>query len=208
MRFTRWAVCILLLATPVVSLAHGSVTADDDLCRIQIGHLTAHFKVYLPRARQHQEFCEDLPESGEAVFVMEYIHSELDSVAVDFRIIRNVTGLGRFATLEDVRSIEDLESATVLYKAARVQPDVFTVLHNFEQTGEYLGIVTATNPQTQRVYSAVFPFEVSYFRLGQIPLFLMLALLVQLSYWLATRGGLPWRRTAAMTISKGSDHEA
>lgn len=184
---SRWTVLLLLLAAPIPALSHGSVTADGDLCRIQVGYLTAHFKIYLPRAHQHQQFCEDLPDRGEAVFVMEYIHDQLSSAAVDFRIIRNVTGLGRFATLNDVNEIEDLEAVTVFYQAARVDNDVLTAIHSFDHAGEYLGIVTASNPNTQRVYSAVFPFEVNHFRLGNLPVFILLLIFIQLAYSLSKR---------------------
>lgn len=173
--------------------AHGSVTAEDDLCVINIGYFKAHFKIHLPRSRQHDEFCEDLPEAGEAIFVMEYIHGDLGTVAVDFRIIKNVTGLGRFAKLEDVEDIDDIDDVTVFYQAPRIEKDVFTVLHHFEENGEFLGIVTATHPETQQVYSAVFPFEVSYTKFGYLPLFIALAILIQLVYWRMTRGKMPWR---------------
>ncbi|MCW8193433.1 hypothetical protein F6455_01370 [Proteobacteria bacterium 005FR1] len=183
----RSTVLLLLLAAPCPGMTHGSVTADDDMCRIRVGYLTAHFKIYLPRTHQHQEFCEDLPRSGEAVFVLDYTHRDLSAMAVDFRIIRNVTGLGRFATQRDVDRIDDLESVTVFYQAARVENDALTVLHDFSDAGEYLGIITASDSRTQRVYSAVFPFEVNYLRLEKIPLFILLVLIVQLCYWMSKR---------------------
>jgi hypothetical protein len=176
------------------ALAHGSVTAEEDLCIINIGYFKAHFKIHLPRIRQHEEFCEDLPEAGEAVFVMDYIHGDLGSVAMDFRIIKNVTGLGRFAKLDDVQAIKDIDGATVYYQLPSIERDVFIALHHFDETGEYLGIVTAKNPQTQQVYAAVFPFEVGYTEVGYLPLFLVFAVLVQLTYWLMNGDKMPWRR--------------
>jgi hypothetical protein len=185
------ALIVLLLGTAPRALGHGSVSADDDLCLIEIGYFTAHFKIYLPRTRQHQEFCEDLPDAGEAVFVMDYIHGDLETVAMDFRIIRNVTGLGRFASLEDVKKIEDLEGATVFYRPAAVQADVYTALHHFQEPGEYLGIVTARHGESDQVYAAVFPFQVGYFEFGYLPLFLILVALVQLGYWSMNHKQLP-----------------
>lgn len=184
----RFAFFLLILCLAAASLpgqirAHGSVTAEEDQCLIRIGYLSAHFKIYLPRRHGHQDFCEDLPDAGEAVFVMEYIHDDLGRLPVDFRIIRDVTGLGRFARVEDVEAIADLEAATVFYRPPAVEPEIFTVLHEFEGEGAYLGIVTARRPDDGRLYAAVFPFEVGFTGFGFWPLFLALILLVQLNWW-------------------------
>lgn len=179
------------------ALAHGSVTAAQDQCLIRIGYLSAHFKIYLPRQHAHQDFCEDLPAAGEAVFVMEYIHEDLGRLPLDFRIIRDVTGLGRFARPEDLARIENLEEATVFHQGPAVHPDVFTALHEFREEGGYLGIITTRRADIGQEYAAVFPFEVGSRGLGRLPLFLALALLVQLNYWLMTgRGPLGTKRSA------------
>jgi hypothetical protein len=180
-------ICIICgLGNPQSALAHGSVTPDEDLCIIRIGYYRAHFKIYLPRTREHTEYCEDLPESGETVFVMEYEHSGLADVPIDFRVIRNVTGKGVFTLLEDVERINDIDSVTVLHHQAAIQPDVFTVLHNFEEDGEYVGVVTVVNPDNQKEYTAVFPFEVGYAGAGWWPWFVAIAVLIQLNYlWMS-----------------------
>jgi hypothetical protein len=181
------AICLICsLGIPQIALAHGSVTPDEDLCIIRIGYYRAHFKVYLPRTHAHSEYCEDLPESGETVFVMEYEHSGLAEVPIDFRIIRNVTGKGVFTILDDVQQIDDLDSVTVLHHPAAIQPDVFTVLHQFEDDGEYVGIVTVVNPENGRPYTAVFPFEIGFTGAGWWPWFVGIALLLQLNYlWMS-----------------------
>ncbi len=45
----------LLAAFPCNALAHGGVVDDGDLCVINIGYLKAHFKIYVPEERQHQD---------------------------------------------------------------------------------------------------------------------------------------------------------
>lgn len=168
--------------------AHGSVAAEDDLCLIEIGFYRAHFKIYLPREHQHEQFCEDLPVAGESVFVMEYIHSGLSEVPIDFRIIENVTGQGRYARLSDVQQIGDLEAVTVYHHAARTQPDVFTVRHEFEAPGSFIGIVTIDRPEAGRVYTAVFPFEVGFTGIGWWPWFVVAAIALHLCYvWMGRR---------------------
>lgn len=162
--------------------AHGGVVEESDLCVIKISYLKAHFKIYQPRTDGHEEFCEDLPNSGESVFVMEYLHDELSRIPVDFRIIRDVTGKGRFARWSDITAIKDLESVTVLYQPAIIEPDVFTVMHDFTEEGEFIGIVTATPNDGDRLHIAVFPFEVGYIGFGKWPWFVGVLLLIQMQY--------------------------
>jgi hypothetical protein len=98
------ALTLLLLAWPCAALAGGGVVLSEDTCKIQIGFYEAHFTAYQPQASGDRQFCEDLPEVGETIFVLDYLHRSLSEVPVDFRIIRNVTGKGRFARLEDVEA--------------------------------------------------------------------------------------------------------
>jgi len=179
---------------PTTAAAHGSVTPEDDICIIRIGFYRAHFKMYLPRSKGHQEYCEDIPGTGETVFVMEYEHSGLGDVPVDFRIIRNITGKGIFTALEDVERIEDLDAVTVVHHAAAVQPDVFTIMYDFAEQGEFVGIVTVQSPENGKVYTAVFPFEVGFAGFGWWPWFILIALALQFNYFVMNGRFSRWRR--------------
>ena len=195
--------CILISCfTPGNVAAHGSVTPDDDLCIIRIGYYRAHFKIFLPRTRQHDEYCEDIPETGEAVFVMEYEHSGLGDVPIDFRVIRNVTGKGTFTNLEDVQKIGDLGDITIFHHPASIQPDVFTYLFQFDDQGEFVGIVTLQQPETGAIYTAVFPFEVGYTGIPTWAWFIVVAILLQLNFlWMnGTIGRWHARRSTNVKI--------
>ncbi len=167
---------------PQETHAHGGVVEEDDLCIIKVNYLRAHFKIYQPRVSGHEQFCEDLPAASESVFVMEYEHESLSIMPIDFRIIRDVTGKGRFARMEDVEEIADLDAATVFYQPAALEPDVYTVIHEFDEEGDFIGIVSATHPDTRKVYAAVFPFEVGFTGLGYWPLFIGLLIAIQVQY--------------------------
>ncbi len=196
---------LALSLSPQSSGAHGSVALEDDLCAIQIGYFKAHFKIYLPRTRQHRDFCEDIPEAGESVFVMEYMHSGLGEIPLDFRIIRDVTGLGRFARWRDVQGIEDLDAATVFYQPPAVVPGVYTALYRFDEAGDYIGIVTAGPGAGDRIYTAVFPFEVGFTGFGYWPVFVLLAVIIQLNYFYM-RGWFRRRRpeSGRLTVVPGA----
>lgn len=174
--------CLGMVILPGAAVAHGGVVEEDDLCVIKVDYLRAHFKVYQPRVSGHEQFCEDLPDASESVFVMEYLHDALAVMPIDFRIIRNITGKGRFARMEDIEQIEDLDRATVFYQPALAEPDVFTVVHDFAEEGDFIGIVSATHPDTKKVYAAVFPFEVGFTGIGYWPLFVAALILLQLQY--------------------------
>ncbi len=189
-----FSILILLAAPWQQAEAHGGVVEEEDLCVITISYLKAHFKIYQPLIDGHEEYCEDLPNATESIFVMEYLHDELSRVPVDFRIIRDVTGKGRFARWEDVAAIEDLDSVTVLYQPPTIEPDVFTVLYDFTEEGEYIGVVTAAPSTGDRQHIAVFPFEVGYTGFGYWPLIVGVLLLIQIQYLLMSGRLARWRK--------------
>ena len=187
--------CVVLGLLPGMrdANAHGGVVLDNDMCLIRMGYLKAHFKIYLPRTRPHKEFCEDVPEAAESVFVMEYMHSSLSEMPIDFRIIRDVTGRGRYARLEDVALIDDLDGATVFYQPATIEPDVFTIVQQFNEPGWYIGIVTTVRQDTNKTYTTVFPFKVGFVGLGYWPFLVTLMILIQLHYWYMSGSFTKWR---------------
>lgn len=176
--------CFLAAFLPQNAIAHGGVVEEDDLCVIKVNYLRAHFKIYQPGVSGHKQYCEDLPVAAESIFVMEYQHDSLSEMAIDFRLIRDVTGKGRFARIEDVAQIGDLQSATVYYQSAVIEPDIYMVNYAFEEEGDFIGIVSATHPETGKVYAAVFPFEVGFTGLGYWPFFIGLLVLIQIQYLL------------------------
>ena len=178
----HWALLLGLMILQSSAWGHGSVSIEGDLCLIEAGFFRAHFKIYLPGQRQHQQFCEDLPVTGASVFVVEYAYAALDDVPIDFRIIRNITGQGRFTQLQDVEQIPNLEEVTVFHHAAAAQADVFTVAHDFQSAGQFVGIIAVRHPDTQRVYTAVFPFRVGFTGFGYWPLFILAAVVLQWLY--------------------------
>lgn len=200
---------LLAVSSPPPLFAHGSVTPEEDICIIQIGYYRAHFKMYLPRSKGHQEYCEDIPVTGETVFVMEYEHSGLGNVPVDFRVVRNVTGNGIFANLDDVERIPDIDAVTVIHHEAAIQPDVFTIMYDFEEQGEFIGVVTVQNPESGKIYTAVFPFEVGFSGVPSWVWFILVAVLLQINYLVMNGWYARWkreRRKKKLVVVSGTDH--
>ena len=170
-------------------LAHGGVAFEGDSCLISVNFLQAHFTVFQPETRKTREYCEDIPDVTRSVFVMEYLHDLLNEMSVDFRIIRDEGGLGRFADWEDIEKIESIEEVTVFFEPERIEEGgFFSRTYTFEESGTYIGIVTASHPTEPRDYNAVFFFRVGGRDWGTLPLFALVIGLLQLGYWISNGG--------------------
>ena len=153
-----------------------------------IGFYTAHFTAYQPDTRGNEEFCEDLPDTGESIFVLDYLHDSLKEVPVDFRVIKDVTGLGSFANWEDVQKLDDIETYTVFYQPPLVRSDgSYRVSFAFAEQGEYIGVVTAGHPSKDVTYNSVFPFTVGRTAFPLWIAFVVVAVLFGLIIRLATQ---------------------
>ena len=185
----------LAMITPAQEvLAHGGVVAGEDLCVIEIGIFRAHFTIYQPETRASNEYCESIPDLGNAVFVLDYLHNSLKEVPVDFRIIKDVNNRTIYANWEDISSIEDLESVTVFYQSPQIFPDAsMSISHEFSGRGWYTGIVTTRHPTRDHAYQAVFGFHVGRKDIGIWPLMILIALAVQGYYWVSSGGYRRWR---------------
>lgn len=189
MRVTLFPLFFLALCSSVV-FAHGGVAFEEDNCVINIGFLKAHFTSYQPSARGNKEFCEDIPDVAKSVFVIDYLHAFLNQIPVDFRIIEDVNNIGVFAKWADIQNLPNIEGDTVFYQPPMRRPDgVMTVEYNFKKPGSYIGIVTAQHPTEDKVYRAVFQFQVGGRPYGYAPVVLLLVALAQLAYWI-NGGGL------------------
>lgn len=189
---------IALICSPQLVLGHGGVAFEEDLCVINIDFMQAHFTVFQPEVSEAEEFCERVPRVSRALFVMEYLHDLLTEMAIDFRIVRDVNDVGRFADWEDVLAIEDLEAATVFYQQASIEPGgYYRASHDFSERGTYIGVVTAEHPVEDRQYNAVFYFRVGPPPLGTVPIFVAILLALQLGYWFSSGGYQRWREKRA-----------
>ena len=151
---------LLFLGQPVLA-GGGGIVANKGACVVTMDFYTAHFTAYQPDSSDNEEFCQELPGPGETIFVLNYLHDTLKEVPVDFRIIKDITGLGKFVRWEDVEKLGDLESHTVFYRQPTVEVSgSYRIRFNVPSNGDYIGIVSAGHPSNTKTYTTVFPFTV------------------------------------------------
>lgn len=156
--------------------AGGGMVIEGDVCIIWIDFYSAHFTAYQPAKNGNKQFCQQLPDSGPTIFVLDYLHKSLKDVPVSFRIIHDVTGQGSYVKLKHVEKIQDIERHTVFYQPPVIRTDAsLKIEHDFASEGWYIGIITAGHPSNDMIYTAVFPFEIGASNYGfWLPLILLL----------------------------------
>lgn len=148
---------------------------DREACPLKIGPDVMYLTSYQP-VSVNEKFCEDVPATGETIFVFDYPQPELRDMATDFRIVR-VAG---------TNEVVDIEAATVAYLPPQVYPTgTLSFEHVFAEPGSYLGIVTADGTHGEHWVSR-FPLSVAnqYSRLT--PYYLLAvaaALALALIFW-------------------------
>lgn len=153
-------VLIISMMTSGLAVAHGGVSVEKDVCLMKLGPYRAHFTGYQPEKRSTQEFCEDIPEMGNVVLVMDFMSDELRSMKTDFRIIKDVKDVGISALYDDLGSKEDIENATVFYESPKEYPHgTLNVTYKFDSPGNFIGLVTSTSGEGKE-HISVFPFSV------------------------------------------------
>lgn len=153
------ALCLAALGG--AAQAHGGVSMEDDNCIMRIGMYRAHFTGYQPELRATQEFCEDIPELGKAIIVVDFVDTSLRTRSVEFRVLRDVNDLGKRARYEDLGDATAIEAATLFKLDAQTYPKgTLTFDQRFEQPGWFIGMLSATDPASGQTLHSVFPFRV------------------------------------------------
>lgn len=139
--------------------SHGGVSVENDTCVMDISGMRAHFTGYQPEVRATQEFCEDIPELGKAIVVVDFIERTLRDMQVEFRVLEDVHELGVKATYADLGDQDEIEKNTLINLPFATYPrGTLTFEHEFTKQGWYIGMLTARDGE--KVYRSVFPFRV------------------------------------------------
>jgi len=156
-----------LLATVLLTsaaYAHGGVGMQDNRCVLRIGPDLMFFTGYQPQ-NSREEFCDDVPNTGQTVVALDMQDTELRSMLTEIRIIRDDgshTRMNGLPVLSDAElaSKELLDPVTIAYFPPKQYPTgTLTFEHTFPENGKFIGIVTVRNEHGQTFVSQ-FPFSV------------------------------------------------
>jgi len=144
------------------ALAHGGLSMDKDICKLQLGRFAMHFTGYQPQATGTREFCEDIPELGNTVIALDAIDEQLRQMPIAVRVF------------QDPENSSDATATTILEIQAKVYPTgSISFEHAFDKPGKFIGLVTAGE---KGEYVSRFPFSVAVERPAYEKFLLLLAL--------------------------------
>jgi hypothetical protein len=157
-----WLLATVLLTS--AAYAHGGVGMVDNRCVLRIGPDLMFFTGYQPQ-NSRDEFCDDIPTTGQTVVALDMQDTELRDMLTEIRIIKdegNHTTMNGLPYLTDAElgSPQVLDPVTITHLPPKKYPTgTLTFEHTFPENGKFIGIVTVKNEHGQ-TYVSQFPFSV------------------------------------------------
>jgi len=157
-----WLLATVLLTS--AAHAHGGVGMVDNRCVLRIGPDIMFFTGYQPQ-NSREEFCDDVPNTGQTVVALDMQENELRDMLTEIRIIQDDgthTRMNGLPVLSDAElgSREIMDPVTIAYFPPKKYPTgTLTFEHTFPEKGKFIGIVTVVNDHGQQFISQ-FPFSV------------------------------------------------
>lgn len=148
----KFLVALVLATAGLVAQAqaHGGVSLADGQCVMKIGPDTMNFTGYQP-LKSRDVFCDDIPDVGPTIVVLDAVQAELRDMALEIRILRDVG---------QANDNENLAQNTETYVAPKkYRTGTLNFEYNFAQKGKFIGLVKATGDDG-REYVSRFPFSV------------------------------------------------
>jgi hypothetical protein len=146
--------------------AHGAVGMEDNRCVLRIGPDLMFFTSYQPQ-NSRDEFCDDIPSTGQTVVALDMQELELRNMLAEIRLIKDdgthtqMNGLP-FLSDAELANKAALDAVSVAYFPPKKYPTgTLTFEHTFPENGKFIGIVTVENDHGQRFVSQ-FPFAVGF----------------------------------------------
>jgi hypothetical protein len=136
--------------------AHGGVSIEFDTCVLQIGSYRMHLTGYQPETSGGEEFCEDIPATGNAIIVLDYVDDALRDMMTGVRVIEKDSWTAAQSPSGDDQAKTILDVPPKLYKAGSVR-----IERRFDKPGYFVGFLTAEKEGQEKLVSR-FPFSVGY----------------------------------------------
>ena len=148
---------ILVAAIGLVARADAQAVRRDSAkafqkvqqCTAQMGPNVITFSFYQP-TQSRSQFCEDVPETGPTIIVVDTMQDELRDMMVEMRIVKEM----------DSTEQESAALAEAYLPPARFQTGVIQLEHDFRVKGDYVALVRARSEDGRKEYNARFVFSV------------------------------------------------
>ena len=79
---------VAVLSHPDVVEAHGAANGEDDPCLRRIGEQVVHFNAYQPQYQLKDQYCTDIPQSGDTFLVVDLVDPALRNELVGMRVVK------------------------------------------------------------------------------------------------------------------------
>jgi hypothetical protein len=191
--FALGSILVLLSFAPKAKAEGGAgpeAMSMGNMCMVMFGYDMIHITAYQP-GKSRSEYCEEIPSTGKTILVFDIENPKFRDLPLEVRIIRD--------PLVPISSDTDLAPLTEVHLPARLyRTGTFNVEHDFSKNGHYIGIVTLTQENGERV-SSQFKFSVGETLWAWVPQILgvVLIVLIVLVYW---RHSHPTPKKTAPTV--------
>lgn len=149
----RFLVALALATAGFVAQAeaHGGVSINEGQCIMKIGPDTMSFTGYQP-LKSRDTFCDDIPDIGQTIIVLDAQQDELRNMSLDMRILRDVG---------QANDNENLEQNTEIYvPPKKYKTGTLNFQYDFPKKGKFIGLVKARSDDGSKEYVSRFPFSV------------------------------------------------
>ncbi|BDV34259.1 hypothetical protein [Methylocystis iwaonis] len=107
-----------------------------NMCMVMFGYDMIHITAFQPD-KSRSEYCDEIPATGRTIMVFDLETPAFRDLPLELRIIRD--------PVTPITKDTDLEALTVLHlPAKKYTKGTFSLEHNFDANGHYIGLVTLT----------------------------------------------------------------
>ena len=140
---------VAVLSHPDMAAAHGAVNGEDDPCLRRIGEQVVHFNAYQPQYQVKDQYCTDIPQSGDTFLVVDLVDPALRNELVGMRVVK-----GNGSNETDDQIVADIRPSThpdgILRGEVKLDEGLYTVTiatekQNLMKRPQYLLRVHMTN---------------------------------------------------------------
>jgi hypothetical protein len=123
---------VAVLSHPDLASAHGAVNGEDDPCLRRIGEQVVHFNAYQPQYQLKDQYCTDIPQSGDIFLVVDLVDPALRHEPVGMRVMKGNGNQGvDDQIVADIRP--SLHPDGVLRSEVRLDEGLYTVTISTEK---------------------------------------------------------------------------